>query len=274
MIQLSLAKRICYHYPYVMLAAALSADAVDGEDTSSLHADASNEGICFFRVIRSFDDGCYLVRVAARLELLSEGYTVVLDEGQLAYALPWDCRLQGKSTGYIHKILHAHHASLQPPYQKTGIIVKPQDVPESVSLSDTCIAEAGSMTPGCKSDTLPLPHVFISEADYWQALAMTQPLKESLSKGHRSLRCKIYQRRWLERVMLHAALVALEKALLGEQSGLRRLFKEMQLMIKQVEAFLYSFHKPLVHVSAVSRNQRQLGWYVQIDVPRMLANAA
>ena len=70
MIQLSLSKRICYHYPYVMLAATLSADAVDEEDTSNLRADASNEGICYIHVIRSLDDGLYLVRVAARPELL------------------------------------------------------------------------------------------------------------------------------------------------------------------------------------------------------------
>lgn len=114
MTQLSLAKRVCYHYPYVMLAAILSADSVDGEDMSSLRADASNEGICYIRVIRSFDDGWYLVRAAVRPELLAEGYTVVLSEGQLAYALPWDCRLQHASPQRICIVLHAQARGLHP----------------------------------------------------------------------------------------------------------------------------------------------------------------
>jgi len=269
MTPLSLAKRICYHYPYVMLAAILSGDSVDEEDTSSLRADASNEGICYIHVIGSLGDGWYLVRVAARPEFLSDGYTVVLNEGQLAYVLPWDCRLQGKSPDCLRKILYAHRDSLQPPCQRADMITKPSYKP--IPPSSSRITAASSTTI---STTLSLPHIFVSEADYRQAIEITLPLEDSLGEGHRYFRRKTYRLCWLERVMLRAALVALEKALLEERSGLRRLFKKMQLMIKQVEAFLCSFHKPLVHVSTVCRNQRQLGWYVQVDVPRMLATAA
>src|SRR6266568_2572658 len=120
MIRLSLAKRICYHYPYVMLAATLSDDPVDEEDTSSLRADADNEGICYIHVISSLGDGWYLVRVAARPEFLPKGYIMILSEGQLAYMLPWDCRLRGghMTPDCIYKRLCAYRASHQPTRQR------------------------------------------------------------------------------------------------------------------------------------------------------------
>ena len=66
----SLARRMCYHSPYVAPAAILSADPVDEQDASRLRADASSDGACYFEVTRSFHDGTYLARVAARPDLI------------------------------------------------------------------------------------------------------------------------------------------------------------------------------------------------------------
>ena len=92
-----LARRICYHYPYVAPANVLSAEPVDDEDASNLRAEASHNGACYLEVTRLFQDGTYLVRVAAHPDLIrTDGYTVVLYAAQLAQARPYDCRLQGK----------------------------------------------------------------------------------------------------------------------------------------------------------------------------------
>ena len=89
-----LERRICYHYPYVAPATILSADPVDEQDTSSLHADASTNGACYLEVTHAFHDGTYQARVAARPDLIrTRGYTVVLNAAHLALARPLDCRV-------------------------------------------------------------------------------------------------------------------------------------------------------------------------------------
>jgi hypothetical protein len=85
-----LRQRIWYYYPYVLSADVLSAEPTHEEDHSSLRNDASRDGYCFVKFTRSFGNGSYLARVAASPALLHyKGYTVVLDEAQIAKALPW-----------------------------------------------------------------------------------------------------------------------------------------------------------------------------------------
>ena len=94
----SLERRIFYHYPYVAPATILSADPVDNQDASSLRADASHDGACYFEVTRSFQDGTYLARVAADPDLIrTQGYTIVLNTTRLALARPYDCRMQSQA---------------------------------------------------------------------------------------------------------------------------------------------------------------------------------
>lgn len=98
MTQASLERNICYHYPYVAPAAILSTDPIDSKDASSLRADASDDGICYLEVTRSFHDGTYLARVAAHPDLIrTQGYTVVLNAAHLALARPNDCRIPGRA---------------------------------------------------------------------------------------------------------------------------------------------------------------------------------
>jgi hypothetical protein len=93
----SFPQRIGYHQTCVLPATVLSADPLEDTDMSSLQADASSDGMCYLRVIDSFHDGTYLVRVAANPDLVrTQGYTVVLTEGQLASALLWDCRSKSR----------------------------------------------------------------------------------------------------------------------------------------------------------------------------------
>lgn len=89
-------KRIWYGYPYAIFADVLSAEPTHDEDISSLRADASCDGTCYLRLLKSFHDGTYLARVAAHPVFFPfhEGYTVVLTDAQLAQARPWDGRAQ------------------------------------------------------------------------------------------------------------------------------------------------------------------------------------
>jgi len=278
MIRLSLAKRICYHYPYVMLAATLSDDPVDEEDTSSLRADADNEGICYIHVISSLGDGWYLVRVAARPEFLPKGYIMILSEGQLAYMLPWDCRLRGghMTPDCIYKRLCAYRASHQPTRQR--VTPAPgQPSGESQALETTTSADVLG-TPAAPMafertliKTRPLPHVFVTQADFQQAIERMELLQEIPGTGHRPVRCKACQRHWLERVMIRAALTVLERERSQERSEASLLLDRLQQAIRRVLTSLQRFHQHLTKLSMVFQGKQHIGWWVQVDLPVTLA---
>jgi hypothetical protein len=83
-------RRIWYHSPYVLPADVLSDEPTHENDLSSPREAASCEGLCYLKLTRSFHDGTYLARVAASPGALrSCGYTVVLNNAQLAKARPW-----------------------------------------------------------------------------------------------------------------------------------------------------------------------------------------
>jgi hypothetical protein len=91
MTQLFRSGRTGSHALYVMPADVLSAEPIDGGDMSSLRADGSHNGVCYLAVIRPLHDGTSLVRIAAHPDrILTQGYTVVLSEAELAKAQPWD----------------------------------------------------------------------------------------------------------------------------------------------------------------------------------------
>jgi hypothetical protein len=82
-----------YHFTYVLPATVLCADPIDETDPSSLRADASSEGLCYVQVIDAFGDGTYLARVGASpVRVRTEGYTIVLSEAHLAWAVQRDSR--------------------------------------------------------------------------------------------------------------------------------------------------------------------------------------
>ena len=89
--QAPLTRRIWYGYPYEIPADVLSDQPTHDEDASSLRADASRDGTCYLRLLKAFQDGTYLARVAAHPDFFpaTQGYTVVLTEKQLAKARPW-----------------------------------------------------------------------------------------------------------------------------------------------------------------------------------------
>jgi hypothetical protein len=69
--------------------------------------------ITFLQVYRSLGSGDYLARKSSRIETVQEGYTHLLTEEQLFYALPYDCRLKGHEEVQICTILCAHAAEVR-----------------------------------------------------------------------------------------------------------------------------------------------------------------
>ena len=87
-------KHIWFHYPYVMPAEVLSNEPTHEDDRSSLREEASCSGLCYLKLTQSFHDGTYLARVAASRDALrTGGYTVVVNDMQLAQAHPWHALL-------------------------------------------------------------------------------------------------------------------------------------------------------------------------------------
>ncbi len=269
-------QRICSRSPHVLLAAHLSPDPVDEEDPASLRADASRDGLCFVRVIRSLEHGTYLVRVAADPDLLTrnQGYTVLLSEEQLACALPWDCRLQGEPPERLFRFLCASCAWHHPPRQQEHIAS-----PRSNGLEPRWAPnpfEAGAVSPGGdhEATTHPLPHVFICHADCQQAIKAVGALEDTVqTSGHRPAHCKTCQFRWLAQMLVQAALIALSTAISKETSVTKGLFEQLHQAILRVSPFLWRCSQRLVHLSETYRGDQQIGWYVQITLPWFLRAA-
>ncbi len=114
--------RIGYHWTCVAPATILSDDSLKDDNNTplpSLRMEASSDGLCYLQLVRVASSGdLYIARVAASPDdLCSHALTVFFTETQLRSALPWDCRVQGKSPERILTLLHAHAAEIQPALQ-------------------------------------------------------------------------------------------------------------------------------------------------------------
>ena len=87
----SLTRRIIWHrYPYALPADVLSPEPTHETDLSSLREEASKNGLYYLKLTRSFHDGTHLARVATSPDALrSHGYTIVVNDAQLAKVRSW-----------------------------------------------------------------------------------------------------------------------------------------------------------------------------------------
>ena len=83
-------RHIWYHVPYLLPADVLSPEPTHESDPSSLREEASSSGLCYLKLTQPFYDGTYLARVAASpAALRSGGFTVIVNDVQIAHARPW-----------------------------------------------------------------------------------------------------------------------------------------------------------------------------------------
>jgi hypothetical protein len=145
----------------IILADVLNDEPVGGTDPSSLRRDASNDGLSFVWVSRTFHDGTYLARVAASAQAVrTAGFTVILSEEQLYSALPYDCTTSGKTHEEVRTLLRSHADTVRPLSKHDGELPPsqhrepnaPLTLVESVSIPEQELRE--SMQTACASTSI------------------------------------------------------------------------------------------------------------------------
>ena len=245
--------RASYHWTYVLPAEALSDDQLyaDGnEDTSSLQAIASADGLCYASVLRSFGEGLYWAQVASHPDLLcTHGYLVVLTEEHLSFALPWDCRLQIQSPERIRAILRAHATLLQPLCQKVMTVSEPKKTSGAVSpphvllqpLSEEIVITAAEME-----------EILHAAAEGMVGTGCRSPILQRIQYG-------------LLSIILRAIGLRLQRAFSEAQ---RVILQTRYSLVTQVQQWSQRTHQRVVNVhDAWSEERRQVLWYLTVGVP-------
>jgi len=243
--------RAYYHWTYVLPAEELSDDplyADDNEDTSSLQAIASTDGLCYASVLRSFGEGLYWAQVASHPDLLcTQGYLIVLTEEHLTYALPWDCRLQEQSPERICAILHAHAAMLQ--CQKVGAVSEPMKTSVVVSPHQVFLQPMDE-------------EVVVTTSDLQEVIDATA--EGMISTGRMS---HIHQRiqHGLLSVILRTIRIRLQRA---SSEAQRTLLQTRYILVTQVQQWHQRSHQRVVNAHyAWCEERRQVLWHLTVGVP-------
>ena len=72
---------------YMLPASLLSDEPVDEQDTSSLRAEASSNGVCYLHLLKALPDGLtYVAKVAAHPEQVMQGFILIVSYKHLAQA--------------------------------------------------------------------------------------------------------------------------------------------------------------------------------------------
>ena len=111
-------------------------DAVTDEELPSLRDQVSlvngiyHRILCYARVLKGCGDGLYWADIAATPDFTNT-HRVILTEEDLSFALPYDVRVQGKSSAQILKMMAAHAHEVRP-VQRVAPVVTPERTPAPV----------------------------------------------------------------------------------------------------------------------------------------------
>ncbi|HLG79146.1 MAG TPA: hypothetical protein VFA09_03145 [Ktedonobacteraceae bacterium] len=222
-----------------------------------LHPYASAAGLCHLRITSFGDDqeAC-LIEVAALPHRLHDRtafrrvFTVWVNTGQLAHALPWDRTLQNLPTCDVRERLEA------------GISPWPADdssVPDPVEPGET----GETHEQGRQAVTLlPLPELFLA----------CETVNEVVADGPEPPRNAPTSRlqRWMRLVWLRAALAMVRRQLVHT----RQVFHKLDVLLEKVIEVQRQWHQSLVSASAVYVDRRLVGWRLQIAYPMQEVLAA
>jgi hypothetical protein len=121
----------------------------------------SHRILCYARVLKGCGDGLYWADIAATPDLTTT-HRVMLTEEDLSFALPYDVRVQGKSSAQILKMMAAHARAVRP-VQRVAPVVTPERTPAPVlpleplavvEVSNEALQEAiGLVTMDTHTDT-------------------------------------------------------------------------------------------------------------------------
>ncbi len=254
-VQRTFVRRIGYLTTCVIPAALLSDEPTEVEDISSLRADASRGGLSFAHITQSLEEGVYLARVAASPDRVAHGYTVLLTEHDLHFALPWDHRVEWEDRAHDKKrcpaailaMLRAHAAEVQP-------LTKRPPVPEPEPMA------AASLTP--------LDSVEVSTQDIQDAFA--QAMKQGKNETEMAFASRRTNQFHLQQALLQTMIDTLMTQLYQAQEHAYALtLKARCALIAQLQRWHRCTQQERI-VNAVpkfSQDRQQVIWRLTVGLP-------
>jgi hypothetical protein len=253
LLQRTFSRRIGYCITCVIPAELLSEDPLDEQDRSSLRTDASKDQLSYIQVSRMMEESLYLARVASAPENVANGYTVLLNEQQLFFALPWDARLQGKPAECILRQLHAHALELQPHMQNVLTLERYVDgAHQEVQL-------------------LPLDTVEVSVEALQDAII---PIRTHTKNAIRSGRSNLFS---VQQALLRAMVdVLMEQLYQGQAKADALTLKQRCVRLLQVQQLHRRTRRgrPVNAVPHFSATQHEMMWQLTVSLPATHSLAA
>jgi hypothetical protein len=260
--QRTITSRIGYLITSVIPASLLSDEPIDAEDPSSLRTDASHEGLSYLQVSYQLSEGVYVCRVASSPDRAAAGYTVLLTEQQLSFALPWDHRLewedhlctQKRCPESILALLRASAAEVQPLTKQAAVHTEAVAAPLPVT----------ALTP--------LDTVEVSQEEMQDAIALVTKQGKNIDQQQR--RANQFQ---LQQALLSAMLDALMEQLYQTQEHTPALtLKARCALLAQIQRWHRLTHQERL-VNAVARfspERQQVVWRLTVGLPASASQAA
>jgi hypothetical protein len=252
-LQRTFSRRVGCCITCVIPADLLCADPFDQQDNSSLRVDASRDQLSYIQVSRLMEEALYLARVAATPENVANGYTVLLTEEQLFFALPWDTRLEGKPSDCILRQLQAHALELQP------------------HLQAMLTLERGIDRTGQEASLIPLDTVEVSVEDLQDAIMPVRTLyKNTVGNG----RGKLFH---LQQAFLRAMVdVLMDQLYQGQAQASALALKRRCVQLLQIQRLhRHKRRGQLVNVvPCFSAARHQIMWQLTVGLPAMYSLAA
>jgi hypothetical protein len=247
--------RIGYCITCVIPASVLSADPVDQEDTSNLRTDASQDHLSYIQVTRMLENGVYLAHVAASPDRASKGYTVLLTEQQLSFALPWDQRLewedhlctQKRCPEAILTLLRASAAEVRPLRKQVPAPAEEVAVPLPIPM------------------LTPLETVEVSQEEMQDAIALVTKQGKNIDQKQR--RTSPFE---LQQALLSAMIDALMEQLYQTQEHtLALILKARCALLAQVQRWhrLTNQERLVNAVARFSPERQQVMWRLTVGLP-------
>ncbi len=261
--------RIGYLVTSVIPADLLNDDPIDKEDTSSLRADASQDGLSYIQITRSLEDGVYLARVAASPDCAARGYTVLLSEQQLYSALPWDHRLsqflekkedQHPQPARILALLRACAAEVRP-LVKLPAASKPDTQPQAVSTAAEIAFEAKDVQA-----------LEVSAEDLQEALGLSPTDTIKGTSVHITRKSTYRMQQAFLRVAVDTLMIQLYQ---GQDRAYALTIKAKCALIAWVQRWHRQTRQQVVNATLAFDGQRQrMIWQLTIGVPTVANLAA
>lgn len=226
-------------------------DPETGALLPSLRQRASANGISYARVLRSCSPGTYWAEVSAGQDL-ADNELVVLTEEQLAYALAWDIRLQGKSPAHIRHILFACASE-----SSQGSLPASHVSPEAFIPAPAVLL---AVTEPIEVSTQDLQRVVIPDRHIYR-------LQHSVSRVSRPI--SIFA---MQQGLLKAMLTALKQHLsqVREQAEVRTLQAHCAL-VTQMQQWHRKTRQRVIHLAQDwSKERRSMMWYLTLGVPESI----